>query len=480
MGDTGSMDKQADQRFELGHSFVPEFRETETPETKEAPKTPGAPETPVFPETGQAQAAVGRRVKCVLEGQQPMSEEERARVFQFENSVGKIFEAQSRGLSQFITKIQDAIESKYLDKKNKYQVCRSILQEETGPYGIVRMATGNFRDRLHTGINNQFAMGMWEFLEKFREFFKEEMPDEDFDYLARKYIGELALSFYITEKDSPALWRASDYDEEMDKIKEIAKKYGVISPEQVAVMEAQAKIAIREVLMGYLTPKLYSGVIEGGKDESVIKQLAQKYGIELPTELEYWQKRVKDEMKKLEDIVRGFEEDKEAEYLRYTIKEKEKKVIGESLEVLREGFKKFGDEVLPDGVDSLDDWMQAFNERLENVKKFNLEHRFKKREERLVSDFKKAVDGRNSEEIRRVISFYEDLIKETEEDLGILGNLKNLLEQKISELDSEIKALLQRSSEDLSSAEKNGEAISALGKLRNILDAGLKKISGEN
>jgi hypothetical protein len=345
-----------------------------------------------------------------------------------------------------------------------------------GPYGIARVGN-SIGGGLSTGINEEYMMKMWEFLEKFKEFFREEMPDEDFDYFVRKYIGELALSFYITEKRCPALWYASGHDEKMDKIKEIAGKYVVISPQQVAALDAQAKIAIREVLTEHLTPELYSGSAGGDTNESVIRRLAWKYAIELPTELEYWQKRVRNEMQSLGGIMRGFEEDKEKPYVKYEI-DRKNKVIADGLEVLKAGFAKFGSSVLPDGVSSMDDWIKAFNERLVAVKKFNLRHLFGERENRLADDLKKASDARNPDEIGRALSFYGDLIKEAGEDLTLSVNVTDLIERKISEIDLEITVLSQSVSQDLSLAERNGEVISTLGKLRNILDAGLKKFSG--
>ena len=450
-----------DQQFEVGHSFVPE--------------PPESPALEASPEAGAAQKAVRGQVRCVFEDRHEMSKDELASINGFEISITRIFETQSFRLPQFIEKIKATVESPYLDKRSKYQTCRGILQDAMGSYGIVRIGD-SIDGSLHTGINEDYMMKMWEFLEKFREFFGEEMPDEDFDYFVRKYIGELALSFYITEKGCPALWYANNHDRKMDKIKEILNKYGIISSQQATALETQAKIAIRKVLTEHLAPELYSGSAGGGKDESLIRRLAEKYGIELPTELEYWQKRVSEEMQSLEEIVRKFEEDKKEPFVKYEI-ERKSKVIAGGLEVLRAGFSKFDSSVLPDGVSSMDNWIQTFNEQLVAVKKFNLRHLFKEREEKLAKDFKKALDDRDSNEIRRCISFYDDLIKEAGEDLSLSVNVTDLIRQKISGIDSEITALSQGIFEDLSSAERNGEAISALGKLRNILDAGLKKFS---
>lgn len=441
--------------FEIGHSFVPD--RAPIVEAGEASGDAGA-----AAHVDALAEATGRRLRSALEEPVPeMTREERDAQHAFDNAFFEFCEHQLGSLPKSFQEMRTTINSEFLDKPAKYEVFSRQLFASMARFGIVR--SGGGRDR-HTGADTHWMMRLYNFLEAAKTYFGDTMKEEDFDYFLRKYIGELALSFYI-EDPRDVLSMAKFFDERMEKIKEIAR----IPPAQVAAFEEQAKIAISKILGRHITPDFYTQPrITGGTPKETIMYMAKKYGIDLPTEQEFWTKEARKLVTEVETLVRAIEADQDKDFVKTRMQENETRITAIK-DALRAAHGKFRDDIFPEEARPFEDWAEKISTRIDAAKTHNLDHLYQQREDELTAALEGLLESLNASEARRIFRLFDDFLKENLRDDKRREPLLDKLREYIKRIDERIAVLTEEITHDASKAKVNGQKIHILGDLREIL-----------
>lgn len=453
-------EKEGEIMLEEGHSFVPK------------PLIDGAVESG---RTGAdaAAATTHKRVLSALGDDIPEpAKEERAGNQLFNNAFFDLCEGQWHMLPRNFEEMRTTIGSRYIKKETKYEIFRGQLSHSMSRFGLVRTFEPG---RIHTGSETNWMVRLGDFLEEVKTYFGDIMSDEDFNYFWRKYIGELALSFYVERGTNEVLWYAKHLDIRMEKIKEVARKYGIITEAQVATFEKQAKIAIARIIIDKITADFYkeSG-FAGGSDKETIILLARKYDIDLPSEQDFWKEEAKKLIEELEAVVIEIESEKDEPSFKYSIEDRKKR-ISALRDSLIAGKGKFGEDIFPEEARPFDEWSAGMEARIEAAKRHNLEFLYQDQETKLTATLEGVMASMDVDEARRQFRFFSDFLNEIKTDAARNERISEALRGYLRRIDDRISALIQEIQADATRAKENGKKLTILGNLREIFAENIKE-----
>lgn len=429
---------------------------------------PPAPEVSAdFPEAGKITAATGPKLMSVLEKPESLEDpQESKKLWNFSKALDKMYEGSSR--DKIMAEIESMMGHTMIRKEVRYETCRGLLRIYMKEYGIARHED---RSSYFSQIRTDLLINLFNVLDSFKEFFKDQMPQQDYEYFLRKGVGELILMVSVPNEKDPPLWHAQQAHERLEKIKEITKNFKIISPSKLAEYEELTKKAIEEIIMQKMGTWLFeSQSYEGKKDREMIIRLARQYEIELPTEEATWRKEIEAAVGKLTEIITEIEKNKDSDRLKYELKKDQFKQAEDSI---RKGIEKFGDKILPESAQPFEQWIEELKSKRKEIELYNanlifgkeIDHALKSIDAAIVARDERAVSSELGGLKYKLVNLKNDPAKQ---------RIKETLRGYLERLNADVKTLAQEIIEDPSKALINGEKIQALAKICTMIENEIK------
>lgn len=386
--------------------------------------------------------------------------------------IQKYLEKRREGGMPMLAAVIDVLGEKEIPKAGKEQTARNLLELYLFNE---RFVDPHAYDRRHTGWGFKFLQGTYEFLQKYHEYFGDLVDQnwykENLTKIAEACLQELE---YHREKRRYPLWVAENYSGLLTLAETIHK----ISPvPNLDAKKPQAVAIIAELISEHVERDFFQG--SGGEAleaKTIIKRLAEKHGITLPSEKDIWEKDITEELKSIEANLAAGEKRQEGKRETGDLEQDMKRI--KTLSALcRAAEKKFPNFRWPKGKSGAAEIEKNLEERHRNIKRKNVDMEIARRVENITVLLERKEFRKMEWEIEDLIRFLGTAMGDEQIDLSAiiqtLTALKTAEETRIMNMVSEIQT-------DPGKAEERGEELAQRGAIFNGYVRAIEKLNGAN
>jgi len=367
--------------------------------------------------------------------------------------------------------IDSIFQATYIDKKVRYETCRGLIFKIIKDFGTARKSE---HDLSFTWTDKGWLFKLYNVLEDFKEFFKDEMPEDEYRYLLRRYIGELMVPMYVSKlnRRNEPLWVAEDIDERVDKMRGINREFNLVPKNQMEEYEEQTQKTLTHMLSKHVGTWFYKqrgGEIfnqEESERAAKIGFLARKHDIELPSEADAWKKEVLKNTEQFGEILKEIKKIIGESYLDMDYKRDDRNKIITFLRKAKEAEERIGARIFPEEIQDVEKWIEEKQAQVKTYVNKGIELIFSRGIDEIRELIPGSMQGENLGRLQRVADLYSQKIEKANKP-GSKAKLLEVLTQHLEIIEKDIRAILQEMAVELSKTKENAERLKVLGGLRN-------------
>ncbi|MFC1656322.1 hypothetical protein ACFL3C_05615 [Patescibacteria group bacterium] len=317
------------------------------------------------------------------------------------------------------------------------------------------------------GLQNTFNL-----VRRFEEYFDDLVDVTRYQELLRKIGAQIAIPFlYFDETYKHPLSNAISYNRELDMLEEINHLAPIDNMEQV---RSQAREVIATITLKKLERWYFEEGLEGQKvnDKGRIMLLATKYGIELPSEQEVWERDIAEGVKQMEKFLDSLEEQIAEGKRVHELLIKRRMEVDPTLGLITNAVEKFESIAVPAGYASLEEIESTVEARLSAIENQDIVIQINEVYSNLNNAIEQKREGRVSSALNDLFTVIRNNSEQISASDQIIERLKNLRE----ELRNKIAALASQIQEDPLKSKDLGEELSANGQFLSTLENRIEEI----